>query len=161
VDIPLDKRLVAVFGSATRLLALATLASSEVPLTAYRVAKTAGVPRTRVYKELRRLARAGVVEASKGGSGEEVWTLLDPEVRQLLQRRARLTSGWALVASAPGLHARSARILAAYRRHPIDPKKLDGDYRPRRPHEFARDPEKDDILTRIGLRPSGRARRRS
>jgi DNA-binding transcriptional ArsR family regulator len=80
-----DPALVAAFGSATRVLTLAALANSNVPLTAYRVAKIGGLRPPKVYEELRRAKARGLVGESGGKH-----VLLDADLRTLVQRRARI-----------------------------------------------------------------------
>ena len=80
-----DAALEAFCGSRTRLLTLGVLAAAEVPLTGYRVALVAGLPREKVYPELRRSIAAGSVV--KGESG---YSLVDREPRKLLRSRIRV-----------------------------------------------------------------------
>src|SRR5271170_6733661 len=82
---PLDPALATLFGSRTRLLTMAVLANAEEPLTGYRVAKVAGLPRQKVYPEIRRGVRAGLVGESASG-----FRLLDPDVKALLRKRVRI-----------------------------------------------------------------------
>jgi len=49
-----DPALLSLFGSQTRLLTMAVLANADEALTGYRVAKIAGLPREKVYPELRK-----------------------------------------------------------------------------------------------------------
>jgi len=83
--INLDRGLVALFGSETRVSVLAVLASASRPLTGYRVAKIAGVQPIKAYAELRRLRAAGLVREAPPG-----WELSDPEVRRLVGSRVRI-----------------------------------------------------------------------
>ena len=81
----IEPALTSLFGSRTRLLTLAVLANSSEPLTGYRIAKLASLPREKVYPELRKGAKAGLV--AKVGKG---FRLTDPDVRALLQKRVRI-----------------------------------------------------------------------
>jgi hypothetical protein len=80
-----DPALVAFCGGETRVRTLGTLANAQFPMTGYRVAKVAGVPEPKVYPELRRAVRAGIVRKEKDG-----YRLIDADVRALLQKRVRL-----------------------------------------------------------------------
>lgn len=79
-----DPALVAFLGSETRARTLGVLANAEFPMTGYRVAVVAGVPRSRVYRELRRAIEAGIVRIEKDG-----YRLIDPDFRILLRKRIR------------------------------------------------------------------------
>jgi len=83
--IHLDKGLVALFGSETRVSVLAVLAGASRPFTGYRVAKISGVQPIKVYSELRRLRDAGFVREVPSG-----WELSDPQVRRLVGDRVRI-----------------------------------------------------------------------
>jgi DNA-binding transcriptional ArsR family regulator len=163
MTLEVDPGLVALFGSQTRVRTLAPLACSPSPLTAYRVAWMTGVQRTKVYSELRRLAAAGVVAERKSGGNRSTWELVDPEVRSLLRRRARIS--W------------SEDWLAdlnrdAGKQSPIQLQQQREDFfrRVRRPKsvpraakailaEMKRRPGKDVELARLGLATSPRSRR--
>jgi hypothetical protein len=83
--IAVDLVLASLCGSRTRLLTLEVLANADEPLTGYRVAKVANLPRQRVYPQLRRSLRAGSVR--KSGS---VFALNDPDVKRLLRNGVRI-----------------------------------------------------------------------
>ncbi|MGA7860635.1 MAG: hypothetical protein WCB19_02105 [Thermoplasmata archaeon] len=85
MTINLDRGLVALFGSETRVSVLAVLAGASRPFTGYRVAKIAGVQPIKAYAELRRLRAAGFVRKAPSG-----WALSDPEVRRLVGSRVRI-----------------------------------------------------------------------
>lgn len=157
-----DSALVAAFGSATRVRTLAVLANAAGPLTAYRVALVGGIPIDKAYREVRRLARSGLVERRRNG-----WVLVDGDLRSLLQRRVRVRwdrdwdqerSGWA--EETPKLL--SAGLETIRGRLSSDP----GYLRPRswKPtpaarrtiRELDRPAEKDALLRRAGLRSSFR-----
>ena len=80
-----DPRIVAFCGSRTRALTLGVLANAEGPLTGYRIAKVARLPQTKVYLELRRGIRAGLVQRKARG-----FRLTDPDLREFLQKKLRL-----------------------------------------------------------------------
>jgi len=88
-----DPRLVAEFGSATRVLTLAALANAFEPVTAYRVAQLVQTRRTKVYAELSRLERSGVVRSEKRTDRSLVWRIDDADVAALLRKRARISWG--------------------------------------------------------------------
>ncbi len=154
-----DPALSSLFGSENRVRTLAPLASSPVPLTAYRIAKMVDVPRTKVYLELAELAARGWVRRMKVTGNRSVWELTDPDVRRLLRRRARIDALAELSASWADLAARTRSVLAKKRRSPIDPSLLRGSFTPRNPEDFARSDQKDAGLRSMGLPVSRRARR--
>jgi DNA-binding transcriptional ArsR family regulator len=161
VPMPLrvDPGLIAVFGSETRVLTLAPLANSPRALTAYRIATMTGVQRTKVYRELARLAEAGIVEERVTGPGRSEWELLDPDLRRLLRRRARIVWAEDLGREAPALARRTRRLMTAARQNPIDPALLRKPLTLRNPEDFVRSPAKDELLRRMGLRVSRHAAR--
>lgn len=57
-------------------------------MTGYRVALVAELPREKVYPELRKAIAAGSVTKTKLG-----YSLVDPEIRQLLRSRVRVVWG--------------------------------------------------------------------
>lgn len=118
----------AVLGSANRARTLATLAGAYRSLTAYRVARLAGIPRTKVYNELRRLSNVGVVRERRERGGRSTWILLDLDLGLYLRKRIRI--GWSedLAAVAARRAAREKALLAAAptdwydpRDFPLDP----------------------------------------
>jgi hypothetical protein len=135
---------------------MSVLASAEAPLSGYRIAKVAGIPREKVYPELRRAVAVGSVAKSATG-----FFLIDPDVRELLRKRIRVT--WDTYWDRPGRLSTGAvdreleAIRQTRRRVPL--------YNPanRIPKqailELERDPEKDLALMRLGLRPSSRKRK--
>lgn len=80
-----DPAIVAFCGSETRARTLGVLANAEFPMSGYRVARVAGVPEPKVYLELRRAVKAGIVRREPGG-----FQLTDADLRALLRRRIRL-----------------------------------------------------------------------
>jgi hypothetical protein len=80
-----DPALVAFCGSEARARTLGTLANAVAPMTGYRVAKVSGIPEPKVYPELRRAVRAGIVRKEVNG-----YRLIDEDLRLLLQKRVRL-----------------------------------------------------------------------
>ncbi len=86
MDPPVDAALVRLFGSETRALSLAVLANAKRPMTAYRVAKTAGLGKIKVYQQLKALVAAGWIE--RGGNR---YVLPAGELRSLLRTRVRVS----------------------------------------------------------------------
>jgi hypothetical protein len=153
VSVSTDSALESFCGSRTRLLTLAVLASADAPLTGYRIAAVAGLPREKVYPELNKARSAGSV--IRDGAG---YSLVDPELRALLRVRTPVTwnSYWdrADRPSPDTVDAELRRIRKLTRgltlydsRNRIPPDAL---------RELERDPEKNRALRRLGLRPSRR-----
>jgi hypothetical protein len=132
-----DPALVAMFGSRTRLLTLAVLASADEPLTGYRVAEVAGLPRQNVYPELRRGMMIGMIEKVAEG-----FRLTDHDVRALLQKRVPIS-----------FQPNASAVNRLYRRlEALPPPKWDG-LGPIR-YNLRRRREKDELLAKRGMRPS-------
>ena len=70
---------------------MAVPANAEQPMSGYRVAKVAGLPRQKVYPEIRRGVDAGLVVETPSG-----FRLADADVRALLRKRVRIrwTEDW-------------------------------------------------------------------
>ena len=162
MDAGVDPTLLSLFGSQTRLLTMAVLANAGEPLTGYRVAVIAGLPREKVYPEIRKGLATGLLRRTASG-----YRMVDADVRNLLQKRVRLRwdqvwdrerEGWneqpqgrlnALVASIPPNPAylrpkgwtpsASARAVIRETRRPTS---------------------KDRLLRRRGLRTSSASKRR-
>ena len=155
-----DPALVALFGSENRALTLAALANSSLPLTGYRVARITGTQPIKVYAELRRLGKSGLVRESPTAGGRMGWTLEDPDVRSLLRRRARISWGedWNREVGERILtRSRSPRLVGAIdlSKYRAEPERV-----PNR-SEFERPTGKDAALSSEGLQVSrrrGRAR---
>jgi hypothetical protein len=148
-----DAAMEAFCGSRTRLLTLGVLASAEAPLTGYRVASVAGLPREKVYPELRKAMAAGLVIKDEGG-----YLLVDLEIRQLLRSRIRVVwdrywdrpagpSSEAIGAELWEIRKLTRKIRLYNPNNRIPPGAL---------RELERDPHKDRALRRLGLRPSRR-----
>ncbi len=152
-----DPGVVALFGSRTRVLTLAPIANSRTPLTAYRIARTAGLQRIKVYSELRRLSKVGIVCELRDDRGCSVWEICDPDLRRILIHRVRLTDVSVLRADRARLARSTKQFMAAYRRNPIEPERLEDRSAVRNKRDFARSPQKDAILVRLGLKPANRA----
>jgi hypothetical protein len=148
-----DPSLESLFGSRTRLLTMAVLANSDEPLTGYRVAKTAGLPRQKVYPEIRRGVASGLLKVTPTG-----YFLADPDVRTLLRKRVRVR--WAAewdrsrgkdagrIGAELDQIFRSVRGLRLYNRSNRIPESA------RR--ELEREPAKNRILRAAGARASAR-----
>jgi DNA-binding transcriptional ArsR family regulator len=141
--------LVPVIGSRTRAYALAVLAGTRLPLTAYRVAKLADLSPPNVYLELRRLGSAGVVERTEGG-----WTLVDERVRAFCEGQGPLFEKRFSIESKEKWTAMNRDRIARLRRWPA-PKggKWSGPV-PKLMREFNRSPTKNELLKAAGLRTS-------
>jgi DNA-binding transcriptional ArsR family regulator len=140
-------------GSATRGKALAVLANSDSPMTAYMVAKVGGLSIPKTYEELRKLAEAGVVVASPGAGSRVLYEMVDRDLRSLLQRREPILSwdGWvrqdATRRGSVRVPPTASRVIDL-RRFPATPDKVPN------LQEFLRAPEKDRDLERAGARRS-------
>lgn len=150
-----DPGLAYIFGSQTRLLTMAVLANSEEPLTGYRVAKVANLPRQKVYPEINRGVEMGVIERVRGGC-----RLSDPDIRALLRKRVRIrwAEGWdrARAGKAAGVAAELDRIRLSLKGvRTYDPA---NGIPAAALRELERDPAKNQLLRRAGARPSSRKR---
>jgi hypothetical protein len=153
MTVDFESSLAYLFGSQNRLLTMAVLANADEPLTGYRVAKIAGLPRQKVYPEIRRGVEVGLVDRTPSG-----FLLTDPDVRILLRKRIRIRwdEEWdrAQRARSSTVSSELARIRSSLKAvRTYDPKNRIP-LRERR--ELERDPAKDRILVRMGLRPSRR-----
>jgi len=144
-----DALLVAAFGSETRVLTLAALANSTAPLTAYRVAKIAGLRPPKVYDEIRRARASGLVTQSAGKL-----SLRDPDLRSLLRKRVRLF-GWDDWRSGKD-RWEPIRKTIANRLRTMSPPRFRGErgWSPRHREVYHRDPRKNESLREMGLRKS-------
>jgi hypothetical protein len=142
-----DPKLVALFGSSTRVRTLGVLASAYRAMSGYRVGLTASVPLPKVYRELKRLRSVGLVARVPEG-----WILTDDDVRHLLRKRYRVA--WA--ADWFREIARRAPEDAAILRHlrSLPAPRFPKHWVPRHPKQYRRDPRKDRLLSRMGLGPS-------
>ncbi len=154
-----DSSLLSLFGSQTRLLTMAVLANSDEALTGYRVAMVAGLPREKVYPELRKGISTGLLT-----TGSDGYRMVDPDVRALLRRRVRIRWDEAWDRARKGwdeeTRGKLTTLLASI---PTDPSYL----RPKgwKPspsarkaiQEMDRPPSKDALLSRLGLRTSARS----
>jgi hypothetical protein len=85
MDAGVDPTLLSLFGSRTRLLTMAVLANASRPLTGYRVAVIAGLPREKVYPEIRKGMATGLL-----AKDDEGYRMVDPDVRAILQKRVQI-----------------------------------------------------------------------
>lgn len=149
----MDAALSSLIRSQTRLLTMAVLANAEEPLTGYRIAKIASLPRVKVYPEIRKGVEAGILVKDRRG-----YRMVDADVRALLRKRVRIRwdqewdrarRGWATSTTVE--LERIQRSLKGVRLY--DPQN-------RVPSaaikEIERDPEKNRILRSLNLRPSAR-----
>lgn len=144
-----DARVESLFGSRARLLTLAALASAPGAVTGYRVAEITGLPREKVYPELRRAIAAGVVTKTTNGV-----RLVDPNLRAFLRKRVPIYGGEQRFSWSDWQRARrdsAHRAAGAYDQlarlpHPEPPP----GWRPRKEGRFHRSPVKDRILQEMG-----------
>ena len=148
-----DPRLESLFGSRTRLLTVAVLANSDEPLTGYRVAKIAELPRQKVYPELRRAIATGLIAQTPTG-----YLLADSDIRALLRKRVRIR--WAQEwdrarRGSAGLIRKELdqirRALKGLQLYDVDNRIPESALR-----ELVRDPAKNRALRAAGARPSAR-----
>jgi predicted transcriptional regulator len=90
--IQLDKSIRTLFGSGTRANVLAVLANSYEPKTAYAISKEIETKPAGVYREVRNLAAAGLLEVRYTSTGTKEYYLADGDLRRLLLRRARIAA---------------------------------------------------------------------
>jgi DNA-binding PadR family transcriptional regulator len=157
--VSVDPAVSALFGSETRVRALAPLANSQRPLTGYRVARMMGIPRTKIYSELTRLESEGWVTRSLDGRGRAVWTLNDPDVRRLLRRRVRVVLADEAFSGSVELASKTRQVMQSLRLNPVDRRLLDGPFTPANPRDYDRPPTKDAALRCLRLPVSRRTRR--
>lgn len=138
----------AVFGSQTRMKLLGSLADSREPQTGYFLAKKAGLNLSKAYAELRKLARAGILETWETASGYRKYFLTDEDLRRFLLKRVRITTTaeWFSI-------ERTRERVEIYERLKQSRVELP-EFRPaperiRNREEFERVPEKDEALKRI------------
>src|SRR5579859_1012860 len=154
-----DPRLVAEFGSATRVLTLAALANAFEPVTAYRVAQLVQTRRTKVYAELSRLERSGVVRSEKRTDRSLVWRIDDADVAALLRKRARISWGDDLRRERKAWLTRNPEAVDRILNAPvgIDWKRFEWKGPPTPlVREMVRPKGKDRLLRKMGLRTSNR-----
>jgi len=141
--------LLSVIRSVTRAYTLAVLAGSRVPMTAYRIASLAELSPPNVYVELRRLAKAGVVEERERG-----WLLVDERVRAFCEGQGPLFSRrYTLEAKRRWSRENRARI-AELKSRPLPRTEEWKGRPPRLMREFSRSPTKNRLLRAAGLRES-------
>ena len=152
-----DPGLAALFGSEDRVRTLAALANAEAPLTAYRVASIVRMKPPNVYRELKRLLEVAEVQRATTPEGRDGWTLVDPNVRTLLQRRQRIVWSQDL---ARGMEAREGRALLAIQQSNLRPTDLSKFVPGRRltAQEIRRRRRKDATLAKAAALGSVRSR---
>lgn len=128
---------------------MAALAGSSKPITGYRVSLITGLPRTKVYSELKRSLDSGLVER-KG----RLYCLVDPVIRALLQKRVRLV--WADDWFEEMERREPARqdLVSALQRLPPPKFRRETGWVPHHPESYRRDPEKNTTLWEMKLRTS-------
>lgn len=147
VEPDVDRSLVALFGSETRVRTLAVLASAFRPMTAYRVGKVGSIPMPKVYREIDRLAESRLV--GREGDG---WVLLDPDVRTLFRKRVPIHWAGDWLAERARRLPKQRALFELLRRtaHARPP----ANWEPREPERFSRPSSKDKALRDLGLRAS-------
>jgi hypothetical protein len=153
----IDPRMIALFGSATRVRTLAVLSGEAEPLTGYRIARASQLAPTKVYGELRRLQNAGIVGERLTATGQRGWEVVDTGIRDFVRSRVRVSFAdtWFRDATARVREARdrlrsiSAPDVTQFKARPSEV--------PNRA-EFERPRSKDATLKRLGL-PGSRRRR--
>jgi DNA-binding transcriptional ArsR family regulator len=153
-----DPRVAALLGSTNRVRTLAPLANAYGPMTAYRVAQLAGIPRTKVYAELRRLRGAGVVEARRNRSGRSTWVLLDHDMALYLRKKIRIAWSGDLAAAAVRRAGRERDVLARSGTSWFDPSKYTPN--PVVAARYAREIERPEGKGEFVGMPSGRVSRK-
>jgi DNA-binding transcriptional ArsR family regulator len=141
--------MVAVMGSVTRAYALAVLAGTRVPQTAYRVAKLADLSPPNVYVELRRLARSGIVEKRKGG-----WVLLDERVRTFCEGRGPLFERKLTLEAKREWSRKNRRRISELLRQPVPVWEPATGREPRLLREFSKSRAKNVLLRAADLKLS-------
>ena len=141
--------LVTVVGSTTRAYSLAILAGTRVPLTAYRIAKLANLSAPNVYVELRKLARAGVIQREPGG-----WVLVDDRTRTFCEGRGPLFQNRMSLEAKEEWVNRNRRRIARVLGEPFPPRESSTDPAPPLMREFSRSRTKNTLLKAAGLRVS-------
>jgi hypothetical protein len=153
MEAEVDPGLGSLVGSRARLLTLAVLANSDEPLSGYRIAKIASLPRVKVYPEIRKGIEAGIL--ARDGQG---YRMVDIDLRSMLRKRVRIRwdEEWDRARSVRATNSADdlERIRASLKGVRLyDPKNRV----PRTAiRELERDPEKNRILRRLNLRPSAR-----
>ena len=141
--------LLSVIGSRTRAYALAILAGTRIPQTAYRIAKLGALSAPNVYVELRNLAKAGVVEKRESG-----WVLSDDRVRQFCEGQGPLYERRVTLESKRGWARRNRRRIAQVLSQPLPAGVSRRGPGEKLLREFSRSPTKNDLLRAAGLRVS-------
>lgn len=138
-----------VFGSGTRVRLLGLLADSDRPLTGYAIAKGIRAPPSKVYRQLRGLRAAGVLEMIEDERGVKRYVLEDDDLRRFLRKRVRVTTAerW----FSPERVRRKRKAYDRLRGMEVSPPAS----RPNReavsnPQEYERSPYKDRALRRLG-----------
>lgn len=158
------------FGGQGRALVLGVLASANGPLSGYRVAKLTGGQKIKVSAELKRLAEVGIVRQGRNAEGRTVWDLVDPDLRQLLRRRIRISFDQDWDKGRPGSGEAVDRLLREIEESLPDANRNPRFYRPKgwKPNaefreaigKMVRPAEKDRILRKYGARTSYREGKR-
>lgn len=139
----------AIFGSEIRAKLLGALADSRESQTGYFLAEKIDVNPSKVYRQLPRLVKAGILGMQRDESGAKRYALVDEDLRRFLLKRVRVTTTeeW----FAPERMREKREAYQRLRGVEVELPRT----RPNRaavshPEEFERPPEKDRALSRVG-----------
>jgi len=155
----LDPGIVALFGSETRAKVLGFLADVREPKTGYAVAGAIEVKPPKVYGELKRLAKGGILELVADPGGPARYRLGAGPLREFVVRRVRITTfgEWF---SRPRRQARDRLLEEARSLRVVLPRSEADRASVPNPSEFQRPRGKALALRRIGSDPRRRVRGR-
>ena len=155
VSLRVEPGLAAIFGSEDRVRTLSALANSDSALTAYRVAAVMQMKPPNVYRELKRLQRAGVVVPARTPQGRSGWLLNEPLLRVFLRSRFRVSWSEDLLGTAGQRDRRAQMAVKLSALEPLDLSKFEPGRR-LTASEARRRQEKDRILNMARARRSVR-----
>jgi hypothetical protein len=124
-------------------------------LTGYRISKMTGVAPIKVYAELQRLLRAGIVRKSLTSTGKAGFELADSDIAALMRKRASLVLSETWFRDLDRKAANRRDAIADARAIDLRGFRANRDSVPNR-QEFERPASKDAALARAGLPVSRR-----
>src|SRR6266508_1262414 len=135
-------------GGETRASVLGLLADATVPRTGYELAKAARASPSKVYRILRDLVEAGLVQVVSDRPGVRRYALADSDLRRFLLRHVRITTlqEWLSPARVRQREASLDRLRTE--RFVSRPSRVKREQIPNY-REFERPPEKDRALRRV------------
>ncbi len=135
-------------GGETRARVLGLLADATVPRTGYELAKAARASPSKVYRILRDLAEAGLVQVVSDRPGVRRYSLADSDLRRFLLRHVRITTlqEWFSPARVRRREASLDRLRPE--QFVARPSRMKREQLPNY-REFERPPEKDRALRRV------------